>query len=267
MDIPKVLPIKEIRDENPYIKTYVFEGELGAKAGQFVNLWMPRVDEKPFSISYENGGEFWVTVFKIGDFTTKMFDELKVGSKVGIRGPYGNGFDLPEGCKLAIVGGGCGSAPLYYAAYEAAKKGCSIDFIVGVRNKEYLFLIDEIKALENCEVHIATDDGSEGHKGFNVEVLEKLSGEKDYDMVVTCGPEIMMQKVVEIADKKGLKCKLSMERYMKCGFGICGQCVLDGPGLRVCKDGPVFNAEDIKDVKDFGNYHRDSVGRKVHYRK
>jgi dihydroorotate dehydrogenase electron transfer subunit len=267
MDIPQIYRIKEIREENPYIKTYIFEGNLGSKPGQFINLWIPRVDEKPFSISYEDKGEFWITVFKVGAFTEKMFKELKVGSKVGIRGPYGKGFEIPDGCKLAVVGGGCGSAPLYFAAYEAKKKGCEIDFIAGARSKDYLFFLDEVKNITGSEVQVATDDGSMGCKGFNVELLKEAVGKKKYDLIITCGPEMMMKKVIEIADEVKVPVQLSMERYMKCGFGICGQCVLDPEGLRVCKDGPVFTGEQIKKVKDFGEYFRDDVGRKVYYRK
>ena len=84
-------------------------------------------------------------------------------------------------------------------------------------------------------------------------------------MIYTCGPEIMMQKVIELSDEYGADCEVSMERYMKCGFGLCGQCCVDGQGLRVCKEGPVFDKEIVKNAKEFNRYHRDATGKKIKF--
>lgn len=263
MDKPKILPIKKIVDENLMIKTYVFEYPLNSKPGQFVMLWIPEVDEKPFSLSFDNGREFWVTVFKVGLFTEKMF-ELQEGDKVGIRGPYGCGFEIKKGQKLILVGGGCGSAPLYSVLEKAKEKKCEVDFILGARNKDLLLFEERVREYDNVKLHICTDDGSAGEKGFTTDVLGQLVDENvgAQIQILTCGPEIMMKKVSDIAHERGIKCQLSLERYMKCGFGICGSCVLDPDGLRVCKDGSVFDNEVVRKVADFGKYHRDAEGKR-----
>ncbi|OGJ47406.1 dihydroorotate dehydrogenase electron transfer subunit [Candidatus Peregrinibacteria bacterium RIFOXYC2_FULL_33_13] len=261
MDKPKVLQIKDIRNENEFIKTFVFEYPLNSKPGQFVMLWLPEMDEKPFSTSYDDGKEFWITVFKVGKFTEKLFD-LKVGDQVGIRGPYGNGFKLKVNQHLVMVGGGCGSAPLFSTLREAKEKNCKVDFVLGARTSDLLLFQKRIKDFDNIDLHVCTDDGSEGEKGFTTDVLKRILDEKIVDMILSCGPEVMMKKVSEIAFEKSVKAQLSLERYMKCGFGICGNCTLDPTGLRVCKDGPIFDNEILKNVADFGAYHRDSEGKK-----
>ena len=99
LEKPVILRIKRITDEAQDLKTFYFDCRLNAKPGQFVMLWIPGVDEKPFSISYQDEKSFGITVMKVGGFTQKMFG-LKEGGNVGIRGPYGNGFKI-EGNKIA----------------------------------------------------------------------------------------------------------------------------------------------------------------------
>jgi len=112
-------------------------------------------------------------------------------------------------------------------------------------------------------VTYATDDGSFGHKGFCTEcLLETLSSQK-IDMVYCCGPEVMMKKVLDICREKGIPAEMSLERYMKCGFGVCGSCCLEGTGWRVCRDGPVFTSEQLSKVTGFGREKRDAAGRRV----
>jgi dihydroorotate dehydrogenase electron transfer subunit len=87
-----------------------------------------------------------------------------------------------------------------------------------------------------------------------------MLNEHKFDSVITCGPEIMMKKLLEMSGK--IPFQASLERYMKCGFGICGQCCI-GKGLRVCKDGPVFDGETLKNIEEFGTYKRDASGKKI----
>jgi dihydroorotate dehydrogenase electron transfer subunit len=81
-------------------------------------------------------------------------------------------------------------------------------------------------------------------------------------MIVTCGPEIMMKKIADLADYHKIPAQFSLERYMKCGVGICGQCCVDNVGWRICKEGPVFWDDEVKLITEFGKYHRDAAGRK-----
>jgi dihydroorotate dehydrogenase electron transfer subunit len=110
-----------------------------------------------------------------------------------------------------------------------------------------------------------TDDGSHGFCGFATELAEKLLKENKYDLVVACGPEIMMKKLSLITEEHQIPSQFSLERYMKCALGICGQCCVDDVGWRICVEGPVFWADQLKLISEFGEYHRDASGVKHHY--
>jgi dihydroorotate dehydrogenase electron transfer subunit len=166
------------------------------------------------------------------------------------------------------MAGGYGAAPLYFLAVEASKKGCNVDFVIGARSKEHLLYLNRIKKLKNVKLHIATDDGSAGIKGYNTMILQKLmeSAKKKargskIDCVYACGPEMMMKKISDMCFEAKIAAQLSIERYMKCGFGVCGQCCVDGTGEPMCKNGPVVSNEHARKISEFGKYHRDSVGR------
>ncbi len=263
-NIPQSIPIKKIIQETPFVKTFVFEHALNAKPGQFVNLWIPRVDEKPMSIAYSDEKEFWVTMFAVGPFSKRMH-HLKVGDMVGVRGPYGTHFKFEKGQHLVLMAGGYGAAPLYFLAAEAVKQNCTIDFVIGARSQEHLLYLERIRKLPNVTLHIATDDGSVGEKGYNTLILERLldahAKGKKIDNVYTCGPEMMMKKISDMCFKAGVSAQISIERYMKCGFGVCGQCCVDPKGLRMCKEGPVVNNELAQKITEFGKFHRDKVGK------
>jgi dihydroorotate dehydrogenase electron transfer subunit len=151
---------------------------------------------------------------------------------------------------------------MYFTARKAAEDGCTLEVIVGARSKEHLLYIDEFTHLKNATLHIATDDGSEGHKGYNVEVLKKLLTEKKIDQVFACGPERMLKAVSDITWEHKVESQLSMERYMKCGFGLCGNCTVDPLGIRMCVEGPVVRNAVARQVTEFGKYHRDELGKK-----
>jgi dihydroorotate dehydrogenase electron transfer subunit len=264
--IPETLPIKKIVKETDSIWTFQFEYELGSKPGQFVMLWIPGVDEKPFSIAYDGGGEFWLTIAKVGEATEELF-KLKEGDLVGLRGPFGNGYSWSKGEHLVLLAGGYGAAPLYGLARAAVEDGCKVDFVVGARSDSMLLYEERVAELgENVKYYAATDDGSKGHNGYNTEVLEEiLAKESGVSQIYACGPEMMMKRAAEIARDKSIPSQLALERYMKCGFGVCGQCCVDESGICVCKEGTVFEGERALGFSEFGKYHRDSVGRKVEW--
>lgn len=261
MDIPKMHTIVKTKKENPTTLTLVFDCDFQVKPGQFVNLWIPRLDEKPMSVAFSNGKELHLTVADVGPFSHAA-NQLKKGDQAGLRGPYGTHFTWKPKEHLVMVGGGFGSAPLYFTAYQAVKDGCSVDFIIGARRKDLLIYTDRVKKLKNTKLHIATNDGSVGHKGFNVEILRKLLLKKPYDMIMTCGPEMMMAAVAKLAEQYQTDAQISLERYMKCGFGLCGQCVVDPLGETTCTKGTVVPLSTVKKVAEFGKYHRDALGKK-----
>jgi dihydroorotate dehydrogenase electron transfer subunit len=257
---PLMLSIQKVIAESVNTKTLVFQHKLNSKPGQFVMVWIPRLDEKPYSVAYQDNNKFAITVTEYGPFSAKL-NELKIGDRIGIRGPYGNGFS-EEGDSFVLVGGGCGCAPLAFLANELVNKGKDVIFIQGANSVNNLLYTKRLKKAGIKTIY-ATLDGSYGFKGFPTDSLKRLLKEKKVDVVCTCGPEIMMKKVIEICDLFDINCEVSMERYMKCGFGVCGSCCVDDMGIRICQEGPVFNKEIAKVIPEFSKYHRDGTGKKI----
>ncbi|MFW6450368.1 MAG: dihydroorotate dehydrogenase electron transfer subunit [Nanoarchaeota archaeon] len=257
---PKIMIIDSVKEEAHGIKTFTFQETINALPGQFIMLWLPRVNMKPFGVSYQDEKSFSVTVSNVGEFTNELFKKGK-GDKVGIQGPYGNGFSVDKK-NVVLVAGGYGTAPLAFLAEELEKTGVKVRIIIGAKSKEQLVYLERFENT-NIKPIFSTDDGSYGQKGFTTDVLkEVLEKDKTVDFVYTVGPEIMMKKVIEITDKYNVGCEASLERYMKCGFGVCGQCCVDETGERVCKTGPVYNKSYIKKyITEFGKYKRDGKGK------
>ncbi len=264
-ELPKSMKIAKIVDEAKDIRTFIFKGNLDAKPGQFLMLWIPRLNAKPFGVSFQDSSRFGITVCNVGEFTEKLFTK-KEGEYVGIFGPYGKPFSM-DSKKAVLVGGGYGAAPLAFLADELALKGSDVTLVLGAKSKECMCYSERFKG-SKVRLMCATDDGTIGLKGYATQVLEDiLKLDKNFDMIYTCGPEIMMQNAIRISDEYNIPCEASLERYMKCGFGICGQCCVDDSGVRVCKEGPVFPKEFIKEkIPEFGKYKRDGTGTKKHFR-
>lgn len=259
MNYPKITKIKKIKKENSNVKTLFFNIPKETDPGQFFMIWVPNIDEIPMSISYIENVTKGITFKRVGDSTNELF-KLKVGDKIGIRGPYGNGFKI-KGKKILFVGGGTGIATIAPTVENAVNKNIFTTVVLGVKNKKELFFEDRLK---NCEVDIkiSTDDGSKGQKGFATDIAKEFIEKENFDSIITCGPEIMMKKLFDIS--KDIPFQASLERYMKCGIGICGQCCI-GKGLRVCKEGPVFDRKTLKNIEDFGVFKRDASGRIINF--
>jgi len=200
-EIRKSFRVKKIVQETPSIRTYYFEGELEAKPGQFVMVWLPKADEKPFSLS-KIGKGFAVTVMCVGPFTKKLCG-IEEGTFLGVRGPYGNGYSLEGIEKAVIVSGGCGVASLKPLARELKKRGAKVKFVLGAKTRKELAFEKELK--KSCELYITTDDGSDGKKGFATEALEEILKKEKTDCVFACGPELMLKKVAEICKQRKVK--------------------------------------------------------------
>ena len=257
------LPIKNIIIENERVKTFVFEYDMDFAPGQFVMTWIPGYDEKPFGIVSRKKGEFMITVAAVGE-STKALHSMSVGDMLGFRGPFGSTFSLPESGPIALIAGGYGMASLFNLAKEAREKKLDVHVFLGARNKNELLYLDWMKEL-GAELHLSTDDGSAGYKGFNVQVFEKEVGKQSFYKVYTVGPEIMEMKIAQICWKNNIPFEVSLERYMKCGFGICGSCSVDPKGWMMCVEGPVIDGEKLKQIKEFGKYHRTASGKIEHY--
>ena len=255
----RVYKLKKVVDDNFNIKTFTFEGNLGAKPGQFVMVWIPGVDQKPFGVSRQTSTEFDLTVVLRGNFTKTMF-KFKPDDKIGISGPFGTSFTILKNKKVAVVGGGCGMAPLGFLIDELRKSKCKVSIFNGAQSIDSIVFQKRFPKAEFC-----TSDGTYGQIGYATDLLEGQIGKIKPAMVYSCGPEPMLKVVAEICNEYKVKCELSMERYMKCGFGVCGQCVVDPLGIRMCQEGPVISAELSKKLGEFGKYSRDKSGKKVDF--
>ncbi len=260
--LPVMVRLVEKRRETPGIVSLLFELPPADSPsfrpaqnipGQFVMVWLPGLNEKPFVISYLTTAGFGITVMVRGNFSRRLA-ELKEGEMAGFRGPFGRGYSRynnyqPE--KIAILGGGCGMAPLALLA-QAAPDATLIQGAPSARNLLYL---------ERFPQQIAcTEDGSYGIKGTPLQWLEGRVAE-EFDVVYTCGPEPFLKAVVSLCLTKGIACQAALERYMKCAVGICGQCECDG--RLVCRDGPVFDGTELAAMPSFGHFRRDAAGRRV----
>ncbi|MEK6917260.1 MAG: dihydroorotate dehydrogenase electron transfer subunit [Nanoarchaeota archaeon] len=263
--IPKKTRILDIINEASDIKTFKLQGKLNSKPGQFVMLHIPGHDQRPFSIYIDDNDSFSLTIAKVGRFTKKLF-EMKISDNLVYTGPFGKPFQI-KGKHIAMIGGGYGSAPLTFLGKEALKQGVKSELIIGARSKEFLLYKNNNYPVGIIR-HYCTDDGSFGFKGYTTEKLKELfEQDKTIDMVYTVGPELMMKIVVEICDEFNIGCQISLERYMKCGNGICGSCCVDPDGLRMCVEGPCIDKKVAKKVSEFGNYHRDGSGKKIYFKK
>ena len=258
-ELPITLPIKKVINEAEGIKSFILPHRLNAKPAQFVMVWIPGIDAKPIGVSYQDEESFGITVSAIGPWSKKMC-RMKEGDLTGFMGPYGNHFKL-EGKNVVMVGGGYGTALLILLAEQALKSKVSSTIIVGARNEKHLIYRERIKNLGINAVY-TTDDGSFGEKGYNTQVLERLLKEGKVDRVYSCGPELMEKRVVELCLENNVPCETSIERYMKCGFGICGACCMDDQGQRLCVEGTVYSGKDAIKILEFGKYHRDASATK-----
>jgi dihydroorotate dehydrogenase electron transfer subunit len=250
--------------EAPGIKTFWLAGAIPAAPGQFVMLWIPEVGARPFSVYRVTNDSFALTIASVGYFTQALFN-LPCGSPLGYFGPFGRPF-VSRGQHPALVGGGYGAAPLLFLAQRHAQTWCRIEFIVGSRTASLLLYRDEPSILGRLVRHDCTDDGSFGYCGSAAERLRLLLLEDPtIDMVYTVGPERMMAAVVDVCERASVDYQISLERYMKCGYGLCGACCVDPIGIRMCVEGPVLDRETVRSISEFGVYHRDETGTKIHF--
>ena len=257
---PKIVEISEIIDETPTIRTFKFEWDfekLGRpNPGEFLMIWNFS-NEKPMSISQINDNQLAISVKNIGEFTSQLHN-LQLGDKIGVRGSYGRGFDSSlKDKKIIAIGGGVGMAPINAIA-SCLSEFNDVDVISAAQTAEEVLFVDNGK----YNVYPCTDDGSLGFEGFATDCLVDLLESNSYDFAFVCGPEIMMSGIFNILEDAGIPAQYSLERYMKCALGLCGQCCVDNVGWRICVEGPVFNGDELKQIDEFGKYRRNASGVK-----
>jgi len=228
-----------------------------ALPGQFIML---RVSDgldpllrRPFSIHQTTADGLVQILFKVLGKGTALLAALLPGREINLVGPLGRGFDLAERSAVCLVGGGMGIAPLYFASRELLRRAVPGKLVVllGSRTEaEIAPLKQDFLDLGVTDLHIATDDGSLGHHGYVAELMDTCMDGAENWTVCTCGPHPMMRAVAEKSKKRSFQCQVSLETMMACGISACLGCAipragLSGDYLHVCKDGPVFDANEV----------------------
>jgi len=260
--LPQPARIRQIAQESGRVKLFVLDAQMEAVAGQFVMLWLPGQDERPFSLV--SADPMTLLVAKVGPFTRALHD-LQEGDWLWWRGPFGNGFRPPSTKavqvrvprrRLLLAGGGYGVAPLAFAAQQMVARGWPVTAVIGARSREEILLRDCFEAL-GCQVLLCTEDGSSGSRGLVTEVMDDLlQNERAHAAAHTasgrtmcvygCGPEAMLEELRSVCCRHWLPCQLSYEAVMRCAFGVCGSCARHG--LLICKDGPVLEWSEEGDL-------------------
>jgi dihydroorotate dehydrogenase electron transfer subunit len=176
---------------------------------------------------------------------TETLSKLKTGEVLNLIYPLGNSFSLPvENERILLAGGGCGVAPLLFLGKYLKSKGYNPEILLGFRNSDRIIEYDEYLGVG--PVHLITEDGSKGEKGYLTD--HTILKNSHFDRICCCGPEAMMKAVASYCVKNNITCEISLENLMACGIGVCLCCVVDTVKghLCTCIDGPVFNTKELK---------------------
>ena len=218
------------------------QDDLPVLCGQFAHVYVPgKTLRRPISVCDASGNVLRL-VYQVKGEGTRIMSQMDGGS-VDVLVPLGNGFKIENGRRYCLIGGGIGAPPMLYTA-----KQCDAPLIItGFRNESLVILQDDFKAVG--ETLLCTDDGSAGRKGFVTDLLRERINE--IDEVCACGPTPMLKAVAAVCKEYGKPCQISLEERMGCGVGACLVCAVkvrkNGEEVmqHVCKNGPVFNAEEV----------------------
>lgn len=235
-----ILKIIENRALNADTFELKLSGDCGElRPGQFVEVALPGFYlRRPFGVADYTDGVLTL-LYKVAGRGTEEMTKLCHGEKLDVLVGLGNGFCYDKYENPVLIGGGMGIAPLYYLAKALHDTGCTPTAVLGFRSCGEAFYIEEFK--KYATVIVATDDGSLGVKGNVLDAL--VAANVDYDGYFSCGPMIMLKHL----QAKSTEGEMSLEARMGCGFGACMGCSIETTNgyKRVCKEGPVFNAEEL----------------------
>ena len=276
-DHPHIVTIEDVIQETPTVRTLIFTDNIMscAEPGQFAMVWVPGAYELPMSIMISKGSsKAAFTVRRHGSASTALFN-VSQGEQIGIRGPYGNYFQLSDVTnekkrqRILMVGGGTGLVPLM-RLLSHIEPNTDVTFLIGATTKEEVFFVDMAMDVINDHnaigrVVVATDDGTMGKKGrvgdiarMMISGIDNNTNTPAFDAVYTCGPELMMYTVVSAACDYDTFVQASLERLMKCGVGICGSCCA-GKDI-VCMDGTIFDGNHLMKNQEFGHSRLSKAG-------
>ena len=241
------------------IHSDVLAGQI--KPGQFVHLkCTPGMDpllRRPFSV-YDvdpHKNLIFICYVIVGE-GTKRLAEIGPGEVLSLMGPLGRNFDVVQGKKIYVIGGGMGIAPLFYLSKELLRYNNEVIAILGAKSKDDFIFDDDLSGLNKLRLEYVTEDGSLGYRGLVTDLIEEklvkdpFNSENKDKIIYSCGPIPMLKKVKEIAVINEIPCQLSLEAKMGCAVGACLGCAvnssIEGSYLKVCKDGPVFYADEVE---------------------
>jgi len=262
---PLKATVEKVIIESPLIRSFVMipEHEFSFKTGEFIELTINGYGEAPFTPSSSplEKAKLEVTVMKAG-YVTEKIHALKTGDIVGIRGPFGRGYPVEKfyGKEILILGGGCGFAPIRSLLFNLIADKDKLKKVIlcyGAKTPEdciYKPFVEELRKVEKFEIHRSVDkaDGSWNEReGVVTILLDDVQVNIPDSVAIVCGPPVMMKygtlKLLEMGYPEH-DIYLSMEKNMSCGLGKCGHCMMGK--YYVCKDGPVFTYDEIKDQPD-----------------
>lgn len=249
----ELIPTQIISNKN--IAPEIFSMELKAptisktaKPGQFAMVYLDKGEyllPRPISLCNTNPQKGTITiVYQVVGNGTKVMSEKQAGQTLKILAPLGNGFFLDNlaNKNIALIGGGIGTPPLLMLAKFLKELNAKTDIYLGFRS--HPILVEEFKPFSN-NIFIATEDGSHGHKGYNLDLLQK---NQNYDELLSCGPAPMLSALKKHALATNTPCQVSLEERMGCGIGTCVGCVVKvGESYaRICCTGPIFYATEVE---------------------
>lgn len=228
--------------ENTMMMTLKADSHCIETPGQFVEIAVEGFTlRRPISVFDVNGHELTVVYDIVGEGTSRLA-RMRPDEELNILPELGRGFDLNKDCRRPVLlGGGIGSAPLYFLAKRFLEREILPTVILGFRNKQKMILIEEFENLD-IPFYVATEDGSHGTKGYVTDAIREEGLQPDY--FYACGPMPMLKALSRNLEIPG---QLSLEARMGCGFGVCMCCSIEtvnGP-KRICKEGPVFDKEEL----------------------
>lgn len=250
-----VISHEKINDKDYILTLQTEKIAREAEAGQFVQLkvsdTIDPVLRRPISVHTVDREKGHLKLYyQVLGKGTEILKRTRTGDILSVLGPLGKGFDLSlKNSRALLVGGGLGQAPLLLLAEELGKNNNEVFLALGTRDE--LSLKNAVCFDNVCrEVKVATEDGSIGYKGYITNNLPDIIESFKPEIIYACGPNIMMNKIKEIALKYNVKCQVSLETRMACGIGVCLGCTVvpteDGkPYLKACVDGPVFWAQEV----------------------
>lgn len=261
--VPGIVEVIDIKEETSDVKSFFVRNTEGlpfdVMPGQLAMVSLVPVGEGMFSVTWQEGQEYLQFAIKRVGLMTDELHRIEIGQKIGVRGPYGNGFPVEE-CKgkdMLFIAGGIGLAPvrsfIKYCFKNRDDYG-KIQILYGCRSYDDLCFKDELfeewPKQENTEVYVTVDNPEEnwdGNVGFVPAYLEEINPDPRGKIAVTCGPPIMIRFVLQALEKMGYSDEqviTTLEMRMKCGVGKCGRCNIGSE--YICLDGPVYNLAQLK---------------------